>query len=153
MRCFCDGNNGIPLNRALRTRKSMDAEKPLKIIIQNRSDQPIYAQIENQIREQILSGDLAEGSTLPSIRKLAQEIGVSVITTTRAYSDLQEEGYIGTIPGKGTIVLPQDNDALREQYYLRIEEGLNGAIKAARRIRMNREDLKTILDTLWEEEI
>lgn len=124
----------------------------MKIIIQNRSELPIYAQIEEQIREQIINGTLPEGSTLPSIRALAREIGISVITTTRAYSDLQEEGYIGTIPGKGTIVLPQDNDALREQYYLRIEEGLSASIKAAKRIRMEKNELVQLLDTLWEEE-
>lgn len=124
----------------------------MKIIISNHLDTPIYMQIEEQIREQILNGDLAEGTTLPSIRKLASETGVSVITTTRAYSDLAEEGFIGTIPGKGTIVLPQDNDRLKERYYLRIEEGLKTAIGAAKKIRLPRAELDQLLTLLWEDE-
>ena len=124
----------------------------MKIIIQNRSELPIYAQIEEQIRNQIISGELPEGSTLPSIRKLAAEVGVSVITTTRAYTELQDSGFIGTIPGKGTIVLPQDNAQLREQYYLRIEEGLRMSVEAARRVKMGRKDLEELLGTFWDEE-
>jgi len=124
----------------------------VKIIISNRLDTPIYAQIEDQIREQILNGDLEEGTVLPSIRKLAAETGVSVITTTRAYSDLSEEGFIGTIPGKGTIVLPQDNALLRERQYLRIEEGLKEAIETARKIRMDRAGFDELVSLLWEDE-
>ena len=124
----------------------------MKIIISNRLDLPIYAQIEEQIKEQILNGDLAEGTVLPSIRKLASETGVSVITTTRAYSDLAEEGFIGTIPGKGTIVLPQDNALLRERQYLRIEEGLKDAIETARKIRMDRAGFDELVSLLWEDE-
>ena len=121
-------------------------------MISNRSEQPIYAQIELQIKEQILSGELAEGETLPSIRKLAKEIGVSVITTTRAYSDLEKEGYIATVQGKGSVVLSRDNDLLREQYYKRIEEGLTLAIDTAQKLDMEKGELITMLDTLWETE-
>ncbi|MBR2258837.1 MAG: GntR family transcriptional regulator [Blautia sp.] len=124
----------------------------MKIVISNRSEQPIYAQIELQIKEQILSGELAEGETLPSIRKLAKEIGVSVITTTRAYSDLEKEGYIATVQGKGSVVLSRDNDLLREQYYKRIEEGLTLAIDTAQKLDMEKGELITMLDTLWETE-
>ena len=92
----------------------------MRIVIKNQSEFPIYAQIEEQIREQILSGDIPEGTVLPSIRKLAKEIGVSVITTTRAYSDLEAAGFIATMQGKGSVVLSQDNGLLREQYLRKI---------------------------------
>ena len=124
----------------------------MKIIISNRLDLPIYAQIEEQIKEQILNGDLAEGTVLPSIRKLASETGVSVITTTRAYSDLAEEGFIGTIPGKGTIVLAQDNDLLKERCYLKIEEGLKTAVDTAKKAGMSEEEIRSLLHVMWEEE-
>ena len=125
----------------------------MNIVISNRSELPIYAQIETQIKEQILSGALAEGEALPSIRKLAKEIGVSVITTTRAYQDLEKEGYIASVQGKGSVVLSRENDLLREQYYKRIEEGLTLAIDTARKLEMEKEELVTMLDTLWEEEV
>lgn len=124
----------------------------MNIVISNRSELPIYAQIETQIKEQILSGALAEGEALPSIRKLAKEIGVSVITTTRAYQDLEKEGYIASVQGKGSVVLSRENDLLREQYYKRIEEGLTLAIDTARKLEMDKEELVTMLDTLWEED-
>lgn len=124
----------------------------MKIIISNRLDLPIYAQIEEQIKEQILNGDLAEGTVLPSIRKLASETGVSVITTTRAYSDLAEEGFIGTIPGKGTIVLAQDNELLKERCYLKIEEGLKTAVDTAKKAGMSEEEICSLLHVMWEEE-
>lgn len=104
----------------------------MKIIISNQSELPIYAQIKEQLKEQILNGQIPEGSTLPSIRQLAKEVGVSVITTTRAYSDLEAEGFIATMQGRGSVVLSKDNNLLKEQYLLRIEEGLTTAIETAR---------------------
>ena len=104
----------------------------MKIIISNQSELPIYAQIREQLKEQILNGQIPEGSTLPSIRQLAKEVGVSVITTTRAYSDLEAEGFIATMQGRGSVVLSKDNNLLKEQYLLRIEEGLMTAIETAR---------------------
>ena len=80
----------------------------MKIIISNQSELPIYAQIREQIKEQILNGQLEEGEVLPSIRSLAKDIGVSVITTTRAYNDLEQEGFIATMQGKGSVVVPYD---------------------------------------------
>ena len=124
----------------------------MKIVIRSQSEKPIYAQIEEQIREQILSGALPEGTVLPSIRKLAQEAGVSVITTTRAYGDLEKEGFIASMQGRGTVVLPQSNALLREQYLMRIEEGLNQAIETARVIRMEKEEFMAILEALWRAE-
>ena len=124
----------------------------MKIVIRSQSEKPIYAQIEEQIREQILSGALPEGTVLPSIRKLAQEAGVSVITTTRAYGDLEKEGFIASMQGRGTVVLPQSNALLREQYLMRIEKGLNQAIETARVIRMEKEEFLAILEALWRAE-
>lgn len=122
----------------------------MKIIISNQSELPIYAQIREQLKEQILNGQIAEGSTLPSIRQLAKEVGVSVITTTRAYSELEAEGFIATMQGKGSVVLPTDNDMLREQYLLRIEESLSTAVETARAMRMPDEELVAVLRNLLE---
>lgn len=124
----------------------------MRIVIRNQSELPIYAQIREQIKEQILSGQIPEGTALPSIRALAREIGVSVITTTRAYGDLEKEGFIASWQGRGTVVLSRDNDLLREQYLKRIEEGLSSAIGTARAIGMGRGELSTVLDALWNEE-
>lgn len=122
----------------------------MKIIISNQSELPIYAQIREQLKEQILNGQIPEGTTLPSIRQLAKEVGVSVITTTRAYSDLESEGFIATMQGKGSVVLPTDNGLLREQYLLRIEEGLSTAIETARAMGMSREELTDIFNNLMD---
>lgn len=120
----------------------------MKIIISNQSELPIYAQIKEQLKEQILNGQIPEGTTLPSIRQLAKEVGVSVITTTRAYSDLEMEGFIATMQGKGSVVLSKDNSMLQEQYLLRIEEGLSTAIETARVMGLSEEELETIFHNL-----
>lgn len=122
----------------------------MKIIISNQSELPIYAQIREQLKEQILNGRIPEGTTLPSIRQLAKEVGVSVITTTRAYSDLETEGFIATMQGKGSVVLPTDNNLLREQYLLRIEEGLSTAIETAKAMGMSMEELDGIFKNLMD---
>ena len=120
----------------------------MRIIISNQSELPIYAQIKEQLKEQILNGQIPEGTTLPSIRQLAKEIGVSVITTTRAYSDLEAEGFIATMQGKGSVVLSKDNSMVREQYLLRIEEGLTTAIETARVMGLPNEELTEIFHNL-----
>ena len=120
----------------------------MKIIISNQSELPIYAQIKEQLKEQILNGQIPEGSTLPSIRQLAKEVGVSVITTTRAYSDLEAEGFIATMQGRGSVVLSKDNNLLKEQYLLRIEEGLTTAIETARVMGLPDQELTEIFHTL-----
>lgn len=122
----------------------------MKIIISNQSELPIYAQIREQLKEQILNGKIPEGTTLPSIRQLAKEVGVSVITTTRAYSELETEGFIATMQGKGSVVLPTDNNLLREQYLLRIEEGLSTAIETAKAMGMSMEELDGIFKNLMD---
>ena len=120
----------------------------MRIIISNQSELPIYAQIKEQLKEQILNGQIPEGSTLPSIRQLAKEVGVSVITTTRAYSDLEAEGFIATMQGKGSVVLSKDNSMVREQYLMRIEEGLTTAIETARVMGLPDEELNGIFQNL-----
>ena len=120
----------------------------MKIIISNQSELPIYAQIKEQLKEQILNGQIPEGSTLPSIRQLAKEVGVSVITTTRAYSDLEAEGFIATMQDRGSVVLSKDNNLLKEQYLLRIEEGLTTAIETARVMGLPDQELTEIFHNL-----
>jgi len=117
--------------------------------LSNQSELPINAQIKEQIKEQILNGTLEEGEVLPSIRKLAKETGVSVITTTRAYNDLEEEGYIASIQGKGSIVLSKENKLLKEKYLIRIEDGLHMAIETAKRIEMTEEEIHHLVSELW----
>ncbi len=123
----------------------------MKILISNQSELPIYAQIKEQIKEQILNGQIQEGTELPSIRKLAKELGVSVITTTRAYNDLEEEGFITSMQGKGSMVLSKENELLKEKYLLRIEDGIEMAVETAKRIGMKEEELVDLLHKLWKE--
>ncbi len=123
----------------------------MKILISNQSELPIYAQIKEQIKEQILNGQIEEGTELPSIRKLAKELGVSVITTTRAYNDLEEEGFITSMQGKGSMVLSKENEFLKEKYLLRIEDGMGTAVETAKRIGMKEDELINLLHRLWKE--
>ena len=122
----------------------------MNIIISNQSELPIYAQIREQVKEQILNGQIEEGSVLPSIRQLAKEVGVSVITTTRAYSDLEAEGFITSVQGKGSIVLSKDNNFLKERYLVRIEEGLETAIRTAKSAGLSNTELLHIFQNLLE---
>lgn len=121
----------------------------MKIILLNQSEIPIYRQIFDQIVEQIQSGKIPEGMVLPSIRSLAKELGVSVITTTRAYNELESEGYIVSRQGKGSIVLGKNNSVVREQYQRRMEEALDVVIENARYLEMSDEQiLKHVEDRL-----
>ncbi len=104
----------------------------MHVVIANRSGSPIYDQIKVQIKEMIMSGELKEGEALPSIRQLAKDLRISVITTARAYSELEQEGFIATMQGKGCFVLPQNSAMMREQYLRRIEEHLADALHDAR---------------------
>ena len=104
----------------------------MKIILKNRSDVPIYEQIEAQIKEQILDGRIAEDEQLPSIRQLARDLKISVITTTRVYTDLSEEGFIVSEAGKGYFVAPRNNELLRERMLCEMEAGLERAVENGR---------------------
>jgi GntR family transcriptional regulator len=123
----------------------------LKIIISNQSELPIYAQVREQIKEQILNGQIKEGEVLPSIRSVAKDLGVSVITTTRAYSDLEQEGFIATMQGKGSVVLSKDNNMLKEQFLMRIEQGIETAVESAKQIGMTKMEVQQILKSVWEQ--
>jgi GntR family transcriptional regulator len=123
----------------------------MKLIVSNRSGVPIYEQIKAQIKEAIFSGELLEDDPLPSIRQLARDLKISVITTTRAYNDLTEEGFIASVQGKGCFVLPQNKEMARENALRKIEEGLTVAIGAAKAGGIERQEVSEILDVLYEE--
>ena len=124
----------------------------MRIVIANSSPDPIYEQIIRQIKTQIINGDLDEGAALPSIRKLAQELNISVITTKRAYDDLEREGFIDTVAGKGSFVAIQNKEFLKEKRMKIVEEKLAEAISEARLIGLGTDELKEMLDILYDEE-
>ncbi len=121
----------------------------MNILISNASDRPIYDQIYTQIRGQILSGALEPGQALPSIRALAKDLRVSVITTKRAYDELEKEGHINTVPGKGCYVASQSPQLVREAYLTRIEEHLTQAAELAAGCGLGLEEVREMLSVLW----
>jgi GntR family transcriptional regulator len=123
----------------------------MKIIIANSSQDPIYEQIARQIKAQILAGDLAEGAPLPSIRGLAQDLAISVITTKRAYEELEREGFIDSVGGKGTFVAAQNPQFLREKRMRLVEEKLAAAVAEARLLGIGMEELAQMLELLFRE--
>ena len=124
----------------------------LKIIVSNRSGVPIYEQITAQIKEAIFSEALKEDDLLPSIRQLAKDLKISVITTTRAYNDLEQEGFIVSVQGKGCYVLPQNKEIARENALRKVEIGLNDAIAAAKAGGIEKEEVIDMLNILYREE-
>jgi GntR family transcriptional regulator len=127
-------------------------EKDVKIIVSNRSGEPIYEQIKNQVKEAIYAGELEEGDVLPSIRQLARDLKISVITTTRAYSDLEDEGFVVNVQGKGCFVLPRNHEMARENALRKAEEGLITAIAAAKAGGITRAELAEMLELLAKDE-
>jgi GntR family transcriptional regulator len=123
----------------------------MRIVITNTSGNPIYEQIKAQIRDAILSDELREGDLLPSIRQLAKDLRISVITTTRAYTDLEQEGFIAIVQGKGCYVLPKNKELIREQLLRRVEEVFSAAVSAGKTAKLTREDLIRILDLTMKE--
>ncbi len=117
----------------------------MKLFISNTSDLPIYAQIKEQIKEAILSGDLPENTTLPSLRKLASGLRISVLTTSRAYRELEEEGFVTSVQGKGCYVMPRGSKLIREQLLREIERGFVIAIDAAEKAGVLDDELHSIL--------
>lgn len=122
----------------------------MEIIISNSSNQPIYEQIVWQIKSQIMAGDLTAGEQLPSIRALANSLRVSAITTKRAYADLESQGFIETVQGKGSFVAGGSDELLREERLLEIEGRLAQAIDAGRGLGLADEDLIEMMRTLLE---
>ena len=104
----------------------------MDIIISNSAGVPIYEQITQQMKGLILRGELREGEALPSMRLLAKELRISVITTKRAYEELEREGFLTTVPGKGCFVAPRDLELVREDWLRRVEEHLSQAVQIAK---------------------
>ncbi len=123
----------------------------MKIILSNASPDPIYEQIARQIKNQIISGDLEEGAPLPSIRMLALELQISVITTKRAYEELEKEGFIDTVGGKGSFVAVQNVELLREKKMKIVEDKLNEAVREARLLGISYTELRQMLELLFQE--
>ena len=122
----------------------------LYIVLSNSSDLPIYEQKKEQVKTQILSGELSENEMLPSLRQLAKDLKISVLTTTRAYNELEEEGFITSRQGKGFFVMPRGSDLLREQLIKDVETNLNNAILSAQRASMTDDELVQLLKLLLE---
>ena len=122
----------------------------MQIYLSNSGQEPIYAQITRQIKQQILSGQLRAGEPLPSIRLLAKELRISVITTKRAYEDLERDGFILTQPGRGSFVADQNPALLREEHLKKVEDCLQGAVDAARLGGIGYDEVAETLRLLWE---
>jgi GntR family transcriptional regulator len=123
----------------------------MKIVISNSSPDPIYEQVARQIKTQIISGALKEGESLPSIRRLAMDLQISVITTKRAYEELEKEGFIDTVEGKGSYVAMQNKELLREKKMKVVEEKMAGAVEEARLLGITRAELEEMLGLLFVE--
>ncbi|MDY4190903.1 MAG: GntR family transcriptional regulator [Oscillospiraceae bacterium] len=120
----------------------------MDIIISNSGGKPIYEQIVSQVKGLILSGKLREGEALPSMRLLARELRISVITTKRAYEELEREGFVHSVPGKGSFVAARDAEILREETLRKIEGALSEAVELARAGGVSGEELKETIDLL-----
>lgn len=124
----------------------------MHIIISNSSEKPLYEQIIEQIKNLIMTGDLKEGDALPSMRLLAKDLRISVITTKRAYEELEREGFIVTVTGKGSFVAGANQELIREQHYRNMEEYLQKAVETAKISGLTLEELLEILTLLYKEE-
>lgn len=123
----------------------------MRIIISNSSDEPIYEQITKQIKEQILKGELKEGDLLPSIRGLARDLQISVITTKRAYEELEREGFIETVQGKGSFVAGQNRELIKEKKLNIIEEKLSKVVEESKDLGISFDEILELLKILYEE--
>ena len=124
----------------------------MNILIDNKSGEPIYNQIYSQIRSQIISGGLAENELLPSIRGLAKDLRISFLTTKRAYDELEKEGFIYTVQGKGCYVAPRNAELIREESLRRIEEHIEEIVRIARNGGISNEDILEMVRFSLEDE-
>lgn len=124
----------------------------LDIIISNGSSEPIYEQITRQIKAAIMAGELAEGDPLPSIRALANDLRISVITTKRAYEELEREGFIVSLTGKGSFVAGANTELIREEHLRRLEDHLREAVSLSHLCGLDLDGLTSILSMLYKEE-
>src|SRR5699024_4788490 len=122
----------------------------MQIIMSNSSKEPIYEQITDQIKSSILSGELQEGDAIPSMRRLAKDLQISVITTKRAYEELEKAGFIYSMVGKGSFVAGQNLEVIREKKLKVIEEELGAVITNSREIGLSLEELQELLEILYE---
>lgn len=122
----------------------------MKLILSNVSGIPIYEQIKRQVKAAILSGELKEEEALPSLRTLAKDLKISVLTVTRAYTELEQEGFVRNVQGRGCFVLGSSSELMREQLIRKVETSLAEAIKAARIANLSREELQQLFDLLLE---
>jgi len=122
------------------------------VLLSNADNEPLFTQIKRQIRRQIVTGTLAEGAELPSMRRLALDLQVSLITTKRAYDDLEAEGLIRTIPGRGCFVAAQTREYLLEKKRNLVQEKLAESISLARDLGLKRKDVQSLFNLLWENE-
>lgn len=123
----------------------------MDIIISNSSGRPIYDQISTQIRDKIIAGELKPGEALPSMRLLAKELRISVITTKRAYEELERAGFITTMTGKGSFVAPQNMEIIKEEYLKRIEEHIREAVRLSASCDLTVYELKEMLELIYED--
>ncbi len=123
----------------------------MDILISNSSTQPIYEQIADQIKDQIMKGELTESEPLPSIRSLARDLHISVITTKRAYDELEKDGFLVTVAGKGSYVAAQNKQLLRENRIKIVEEKLTEAVLAAKSADLSFAELEEMLRFFYEE--
>ena len=119
----------------------------------NSSDKPIYEQITIQIKTMVMNGMLKEGDLLPSMRTLAKELRISVITTKRAYEDLEKDGFITTVVGKGSFVKAADTRLVREEKLKEIEELLSRAVSIAQQSNITRQEVEEMIEILYQEEV
>ena len=122
----------------------------MNIFVDNKSGIPIYNQIYSEIKREILNGAIGEGDPLPSIRNLSKDLRVSIITTKRAYEELEKEGFIYTLPGKGCFVAEKNTEIIREDNLRKIEEHMDEILKLARTISLTEEDVLEMMKTMME---
>lgn len=124
----------------------------MEIIIANNSKIPLFEQIKEQIKDAIYAGTLKDGDALPSLRQLAKDLHVSVITTKRAYEDLEREGFLVTTVGKGTFVGAVEPHILREWQIREIENGMEELVRGVKKVGLSRSECMDLFDLYWEEE-
>ena len=124
----------------------------MDIIISNSVDTPLYEQVKEQIKNKIVANELKAGEILPSIRSLAKDLRISVITTKNAYDELEKEGYVETIPGKGTYVANKNTELIKEEQLQKVEGLIDTAVLIAKISGISKDEIKEMLDILYGEE-
>ncbi len=124
----------------------------LNIIITNSNDTPIFMQIKDSIKESIFNDTLKEGESLPSVRTLASDLKISFLTVKRAYDELEKEGFIKTIPGKGSFISPKNLELIREEKLKEIEKKVEEIYDIAKLSNIKKEEVKELFEIIFEEE-